>query len=186
MGSVSIASVLSYLLRTRREHISHLLILIMRACVLFLAFGAVALAEVFLDERFADGDAWEKRWIQSTNKGETAGKFVLTHGKFYGDAEKDLGIQTSQDARFFGLSTKFQAFSNKDSPVVIQFTVKHKQNIDWWWLRQAFRLQSAPGRYARRIPLPYDVWPWYLRTLKQESPCYLQLQGTKPFDQERN
>merc|ERR1712071_219114 len=35
-----------------------------------------------------------------------------------------------QDARFFGLSTKFQAFSNKDSPVVIQFTVKHKQNID--------------------------------------------------------
>ena len=36
-------------------------------------------------------DAWEKRWIQSTNKGEQAGKFVLTHGKFYGDAEKDLG-----------------------------------------------------------------------------------------------
>ena len=34
---------------------------------------------------------WEKRWIQSTNKGESAGKFVLTHGKFYGDAEKDLG-----------------------------------------------------------------------------------------------
>ena len=75
-------------------------------------------------------DAWEKRWIQSTNKGETAGKFVLTHGKFYGDAEKDLGIQTSEDARFYGLSTKFQAFSNKDSPVVIQFTVKHEQNID--------------------------------------------------------
>ena len=38
-------------------------------------------------------DTWEKRWVQSTNKGEAAGKFVLSHGKFYGDAEKDLGIK---------------------------------------------------------------------------------------------
>jgi len=36
-------------------------------------------------------DAWEKRWIASTHKGEAAGKFVLTAGKFYGDATKDLG-----------------------------------------------------------------------------------------------
>merc|ERR1712200_212385 len=112
------------------NHISHFEVFMMRACVIFLAFVAVALAEVFLDERFADGDAWEKRWIQSTNKGEAAGKFVLTHGKFYGDAEKDLGIQTSQDARFYGLSTKFQPLSSTDSPLVIQFTVNHKQNID--------------------------------------------------------
>lgn len=41
-----------------------------------------------------------------------------------------LGIQTSQDARFYGLSTKFEPFSNKDKPVVFQFTVKHEQNID--------------------------------------------------------
>merc|ERR1711928_288846 len=103
------------------NHISHFEVFMMRACVIFLAFVAVALAEVFLDERFADGDAWEKRWIQSTNKGEAAGKFVLTHGKFYGDAEKDLGIQTSQDARFYGLSTKFQPLSSTDSPYLIMF-----------------------------------------------------------------
>ncbi len=36
-------------------------------------------------------DGWQKRWIQSTHKGEQAGKFVLSAGKFYGDAEKDLG-----------------------------------------------------------------------------------------------
>ena len=40
------------------------------------------------------------------------------------------GIQTSEDARFYGLSNKFKAFSNKESPLVIQFTVKHEQNID--------------------------------------------------------
>lgn len=40
------------------------------------------------------------------------------------------GIQTSQDARFYALSTKFKPFSNKDKSLVIQFTVKHEQNID--------------------------------------------------------
>lgn len=39
----------------------------------------------------ADGDAWEDRWVHSTAKGSDAGKFVLTAGKFYGDAEKDKG-----------------------------------------------------------------------------------------------
>lgn len=40
------------------------------------------------------------------------------------------GIQTSQDARFYALSKKFPPFSNKDKTLVIQFTVKHEQNID--------------------------------------------------------
>lgn len=42
----------------------------------------------------------------------------------------NLGIQTTQDARFYAVSTKFESFSNKDKPLVIQFTVKHEQNID--------------------------------------------------------
>lgn len=40
------------------------------------------------------------------------------------------GLQTSQDARFYALSNKFTPFSNKDKPLVIQFSVKHEQNID--------------------------------------------------------
>jgi len=76
------------------------------------------------------GDGWEKRWVQSTHKGAEAGKFVLTAGKFYGDAEKDKGIQTSQDAKFYALSAEFKPFSNRDKDLVIQFTVKHEQNID--------------------------------------------------------
>lgn len=31
-----------------------------------------------------------------------------------------LGLQTSQDARFYALSNKFTPFSNKDKPLVIQ------------------------------------------------------------------
>jgi len=97
---------------------------------LVFALVGAAFAEIYLEETFQDGDKWEERWIQSTHKGGDAGKFVLTAGKFYGDAEKDKGIQTSQDAKFYGLSTEFKPVSNKDKPLVVQFTVKHEQNID--------------------------------------------------------
>lgn len=40
------------------------------------------------------------------------------------------GLQTSQDARFYALSNKFTPFSNKDKPLVVQFSIKHEQNID--------------------------------------------------------
>nr|XP_032646361.1 calreticulin [Chelonoidis abingdonii] len=74
-------------------------------------------------------DAWTSRWVESKHKSDY-GKFKLTAGKFYGDAEKDKGLQTSQDARFYALSARFDSFSNKDKTLVVQFTVKHEQNID--------------------------------------------------------
>jgi calreticulin len=100
----------------------------MKVLLAFALLGA-ALSEVFFEETFSD-DKWEDRWVQSTAKADDAGKFVLTAGKFYGDAEKDKGIQTSQDAKFYALSSEFKPFSNKDKPIVVQFTVKHEQNID--------------------------------------------------------
>lgn len=35
-------------------------------------------------------DAWKSRWVESKHKSDY-GRFVLTAGKFYGDAEKDKG-----------------------------------------------------------------------------------------------
>ncbi|XP_076330445.1 calreticulin-like [Tachypleus tridentatus] len=84
----------------------------------------------FFKEQFNDGDQWEERWVQSEHKGKEWGKFVLSAGKFYGDEDLNKGIQTSQDARFYGISSKFDAFSNEDKPLVLQFSVKHEQNID--------------------------------------------------------
>merc|ERR1712168_1603777 len=99
--------------------------------LVFVALLGASLVEskIFFQEQFDAAD-WDKNWVQSEHKGKEFGAFKLTPGKFYGDAEKDKGIQTSQDARFYGLSTKFEPFSNKDSPLVIQFSVKHEQNID--------------------------------------------------------
>ena len=46
----------------------------------------------------ADGDDWENRWVGLTKKGSDQGKFVLTAGKFYGDAEKDKGKSSNFDS----------------------------------------------------------------------------------------
>lgn len=92
--------------------------------------ASVVRAKIHLKEEFSDGDAYKDRWIPSTFKGDEMGAFVLSSGKFYGDAEKDKGLQTSQDARFYGISTKFEPFSNEGKSLVIQFQVKHEQNID--------------------------------------------------------
>ena len=81
----------------------------MKVVLICALFGA-ALSEVYFEEKFGAG--WEDRWVQSTHKGADAGKFVLSAGKFYGDAELDQGIQTSQDAKFYALSAEFKPFSN--------------------------------------------------------------------------
>ena len=81
----------------------------MKVLLICALFGA-ALSEVYFEEKFGDG--WEDRWVQSTHKGADAGKFVLSAGKFHGDAELDQGIQTSQDAKFYALSAEFKPFSN--------------------------------------------------------------------------
>ncbi|XFF75749.1 hypothetical protein AB1E18_001968 [Capra hircus] len=48
------------------------------------------------------------------------GKFQLTTGKFYGDIEKDKGLQTNEDAKFYTLSTRFKPFSNENKTLVVQ------------------------------------------------------------------
>jgi len=88
-----------------------------------------ASSKEYFKEEFSD-DNWDDRWVQSEHPGKEWGKFVVTHGKFYGDPEISKGIQTSQDARFYGLSSKFSSFSNEGKTLVLQFSVKHEQNID--------------------------------------------------------
>ncbi|RLU17012.1 hypothetical protein DMN91_011081 [Ooceraea biroi] len=98
------------------------------AFVVFLVLAA-ATAENYLDETFSE-DSWADNWIYSEHSGKEFGKFALSHGKFWNDPENDKGIQTLQDAKFYAISRKFTPFSNKDKTLVVQFSVKHEQNID--------------------------------------------------------
>lgn len=80
-------------------------------------------ATVYFREEF-DSPSWDKRWVQSEFSGKEFGKFEWTAGKFYGDDLKDKGIKTSQDARFYGLSAKFEdnKFDNEGKDLVIQYS----------------------------------------------------------------
>lgn len=76
--------------------------------------------------------AWTSRWtIPSKWKGKSElGEWKHTAGEWYGDAE-DKGIQTSQDARFYGISAPLSStFTSADKDLVIQYSVKHEQNLD--------------------------------------------------------
>jgi len=108
---------------------------------------AAVCAEVYYKENFDDGAAWTSRWIQSSWKKSdgTAGNFKLTNGQWFGDAEEDVGIQTSTDARFYAYSSKLaKPFSNKGKTLVLQFSVKHEQKID------------CGGGYIKLLPTEVD------------------------------
>merc|ERR1711988_1859958 len=101
---------------------------------------AAAVGEVYFEENFGDG--WESRWVNSEHK-DDFGAFKASAGKNYAD-ENDKGIQTSQDAKFYAMSAAFPEFSNKDKTLVVQYTVKHEQNID------------CGGAYLKIGPAPFD------------------------------
>merc|ERR1719163_510598 len=100
-----------------------------RAIFAVLAVSCIALAtaEVYFEEDFS-GD-WESRWVHSEAK-DDYGLMKVTAGKYYGDEEAGKGLQTSQDAKFYAISTASKEFSNDGKTLVIQFTVKHEQDID--------------------------------------------------------
>jgi calreticulin len=101
--------------------------LVVAFCLLAVASATIHYQEKFEDETYAD------RWVTSDFKKSegTQGKFTHTAGKWYGSAEQDKGIQTSQDARFYAMSSKIPTpFSNKGKDLVIQFSVKHEQKLD--------------------------------------------------------
>ena len=58
------------------------------------------------------------------------GEWKHTAGEWYGD-EADKGIQTSQDAKFYGISAPMaKTFTSDGNTLVIQYSVKHEQDLD--------------------------------------------------------
>lgn len=100
-----------------------------------LAASASALAaveaKVYFQEEFnAD---WEKNWLKSTWKTSegTDGSFVRSASKFHADPERDAGVKTTPDARFFAMTSELkETFDNTGKDLVLQFSVKHEQKID--------------------------------------------------------
>jgi len=89
-------------------------------------------AEILFKEQFND-ESWKTKWTVPTGwkSKSDMGEWVHTAGKWYGSAD-DKGVQTSEDARFYGLSAKMdKPFNSSDGKdIVIQYSVKHEQDID--------------------------------------------------------
>ncbi|KAH7415353.1 hypothetical protein KP509_14G039100 [Ceratopteris richardii] len=104
-------------------------ILLICTVIVFLLHSCFADGHIFFEEKFEDG--WEARWVKSDwKKSEgAAGGWIHTAGKWHGDPD-DKGIQTHPDSRFFAISAKYPEFSNKDKTLVLQFSVKHEQDLD--------------------------------------------------------
>lgn len=104
-------------------------------------------AKVYFEERFADKD-FQKRWKYPTKSSKAAelGKFTVSSGKFQANKEVTQGLQTSEDSKYYALTSKLEApLSNKDKTLVFQFSVKHEQNID------------CGGGYLKLLPADSDV-----------------------------
>jgi len=98
--------------------------------VLFACFLALVSATSW-KETF--DNSWSNRWVVSNwKKSEgTNGAWKHTAGEWYGDAEADKGIMTSQDARFYGITAKLPtAINSVGKDLVLQFSAKHTQKID--------------------------------------------------------
>jgi len=110
------------------------------------AFVVAAVATTWLDDDLTK-DGWEKRWTVSNWKKAdgTAGTWDLGAGTHHSDKVGERGLHTTQDARFYAISTKFPKVSNKDKRLVLQFSVKHQQNLD------------CGGGYVKLLPDTTDV-----------------------------
>eukprot|EP01125_Pyxidicula_operculata_P017652 TRINITY_DN620_c0_g1_i2.p1 TRINITY_DN620_c0_g1~~TRINITY_DN620_c0_g1_i2.p1 ORF type:complete len:395 (-),score=125.76 TRINITY_DN620_c0_g1_i2:101-1285(-) len=99
--------------------------------LLLIGFVAIVSSHVYFHEDFTAPN-WESRWVVSDWKKDSgeAGEWELSAGKFFTDEAQEKGLKTKQDARFYDISASFTEFSNKGKDLVVQFSVKHEQNID--------------------------------------------------------
>lgn len=125
--------------------------------VLAVTVVSSALGHVYFEERFDDGSKWETRWkVPSKYEKGSLGQFKLSHGKWFADEKINYGLQTTEDARFYALSTKFTPFTNKGKPLILQLSVKHEQSID------------CGGGYIKLLPADTDQ-----STFNGDSPYYI-------------
>mmetsp|Transcript_10864 Transcript_10864/g.15218 ORF Transcript_10864/g.15218 Transcript_10864/m.15218 type:complete len:400 (+) Transcript_10864:69-1268(+) len=93
-------------------------------------FAAPAAAEIYFKEQF--DDSYTSRWTESTTWKSAAemGKWELTAGDIYGDAE-DKGIKTTEDHRFYGISAPLtKPYVSGGKPLVLQYAMRYDKDIE--------------------------------------------------------
>ncbi|KAI1318745.1 hypothetical protein EDD11_005816 [Mortierella claussenii] len=111
---------------------------------LAIATVAAAAGSTYLEETFSD-DSWEDRWTISSHK-DDLGKLALSSGTFFADKEYNQGLQTTEDHRFYSLSTPLKStVDNSKEDLIVQYTVKQEVS------------QECGGSYIKLLPEGYDA-----------------------------
>jgi len=118
----------------------------MRATQLILFAGLLlcaVTAKVYFQDSFDDKSF--SKWVVSTHKGAEAGAWKVEKGKYFDNDKDAWGLKTTEDARFYQISAKLsETFDNKGKDLVLQFSVKHEQDID------------CGGAYVKLLPKGLD------------------------------
>lgn len=70
---------------------------------------------------------------------------MRTAGEWYGEEERDKGIMTPENYRFYAISSKFdQTFDNTGKDLILQFTIKYSRGVD------------CAGGYIKILPAGFD------------------------------
>lgn len=87
-------------------------------------------AKIFFQDNFDDAD-WQSRWhVPSKNTAEL-GSWEISSGKFYADKQKNQGLRTVDNMRFYALTAPFaETFSNAERDLIVQFSAKNEQNLN--------------------------------------------------------
>jgi len=86
-------------------------------------------AEVYFEDNFVTDPFESDRWVVSDWKDEqSTGKWGWQSGEWSVDAEKEKGLYTADDMKFYAISSKLdKSFGTKDKDLVVQFSVKHEK-----------------------------------------------------------
>jgi len=108
--------------------------------VLLIGLAGFSTAKIFLSEDFGSG--WEGRWVTSEAR-DDLGAFAAGCGDY--SADDCTGIHTSQDAKFYAVSTALsEEFDTTDKDFVVQVAVAFPQSID------------CGGGYLKVLPPGFD------------------------------
>jgi calreticulin len=99
----------------------------MQVILSLLCFLVLVSSTTYFNEEFND----LSRWVESTHRPENErGEISLSAGKCFTDEAVEKGLRTNDDYRFYAYSATFPEFSNEGKDLVLQYSVKHEQNID--------------------------------------------------------
>ncbi len=92
--------------------------------------ASTASGKIFFQDTFDDAN-WQSRWNTPSKNTADLGSWEVSSGKFFADEQKNQGLKTVDNMRFYALTAPFaETFSNDGKELIVQFSAKNEQNLN--------------------------------------------------------